>query len=118
MRAPGFVALAFALGLFGCGGTNQPGSAPATGPAATSAPVLRLPVEQAAAQLVAVGFGGTSGSDPGVRRLGDHPWGAVVIEAHNARSPASVRALVRAIRRQAAAAGLDASRHRDRPGGR
>ncbi|WP_259314219.1 glycoside hydrolase family 3 N-terminal domain-containing protein [Capillimicrobium parvum] len=69
--------------------------------------MLRLPVEQAAAQLFAVGFGGTSGSDPGVRRLGDRPWGAVVIEAHNARSPAQVRALVRAIRRRAGAGSLD-----------
>jgi len=111
LRLVPVVAAAMAsVALAACGGTNRPapvttggpGSTPATTPAGAPAPD---PVD-AAAQLFAVGFGGTSGTDAGVRRLAGHPWGAVVIEAHNARSPGQVRALVRAVRRRARAAGF------------
>ena len=84
-----------ALGTRGGGSADEP---------QTHAVVATLPVseEEAAARLFLVGFGGTRGSDPAVRRLGLRDWGGVVIERHNARSPRQVRALARAIRSDAA----------------
>lgn len=79
----------------------------ATGTVRTSGATLPIAPEQAAAQLFVVGFGGTRGSDPDVRRLAERPWGGVLLERGNASSPAGVRALVAAIRRRARAAGHD-----------
>ncbi len=88
------------------GGGGGGGAAPR--PVRAAGPRLELGLEQAAAQLFVVGFGGTSGADAGVRRLADRDWGGVVLERYNARSPAQVRALVSAIRSRARRAGRSA----------
>ncbi len=95
------VAVAAAAGAGLALGTRGGGPADAPRPRAVSA-VLPVPEAEAAARLFLVGFGGTRGDDPSVRRLGLRDWGGVVIEPHNARSPRQVRALVRSIRADAA----------------
>lgn len=82
------------------------GGSGATGTVRVQGATLPAPPEEAAARLFLVGFGGRAPSDPGVRRLARRPWGGVLIERANATTPDGVRALARAIRRQARAAGL------------
>ncbi|HEU4656384.1 MAG TPA: glycoside hydrolase family 3 N-terminal domain-containing protein [Capillimicrobium sp.] len=98
------IALAAGAGVAVLSAGGDDGSARTVGSAAATLP---MPPEQAAAQLFLVGFGGTTGSDPGVRRLAGRDWGGVVIERGNATSAAGVRALVAAIRRRARAAGRE-----------
>jgi beta-N-acetylhexosaminidase len=94
------VAVAAGVGL--ALGARGGGSGPAAAPAPASVQVrLPLPAPQAAARLFLVGFAGTSARDASVRALGDRAWGGVVLEPHNATSSGQVRALVRAIKRQA-----------------
>lgn len=81
------------------------GDSGATGTVRTTGATLPVAPEEAAARLFLVGFGGTRGGDPGVRRLADRPWGGVLLERANATSPAGVRALVATIRRRARDAG-------------
>jgi beta-N-acetylhexosaminidase len=78
-------------------------------PRPVAAPTATLPMapEDAAAQLFLVGFGGTAGSDPGVRRLAERDWGGVLLERSNAPSADAVRGLVRAVRAGARRAGHD-----------
>lgn len=93
------VAAAAGAGLvLGTRGGGSP-STPATGAVVATLPV---DVEQAAARLFLVGFGGTSSRDATVRRLALRDWGGVLIERHNARSAGQVRGLVAALRRGAA----------------
>jgi len=99
------VAVGAGVGLaLGARGGDDGGGAGAAGDVvvvASTPTTASLPVSTpvAAERLFLVGFAGTSARHRGVRALADHEWAGVVLEAHNARSPRQVRALVRAIKR-------------------
>jgi beta-N-acetylhexosaminidase len=96
------VAVAAGVGL--ALGARGGGAGTAATPVPTTASVqatLPMPAAQAAARLFLVGFAGTSARDASVHALGERDWGGVVLEPHNATSTGQVRALVRAIKRQA-----------------
>jgi beta-N-acetylhexosaminidase len=100
------VAAAFAVAA-GIAVALVAGGSDRAAPPVTAAGAATLPVtpEVAAAQLFVVGFGGTAGDSPGVRRLAERDWGGVVVEADNAVDPEQVRGLVAAIRARAVRAG-------------
>jgi beta-N-acetylhexosaminidase len=80
-------------------------------PAATAAAAARgddgkLPASapRAAARLFLIGFGGPLPTRPVLRRMADHEWGGVVLEAGNGVSVGQVALLVDRLRRAAARA--------------
>jgi beta-N-acetylhexosaminidase len=92
-RRAGIAAVACAAVLLGgCGGDDEPARTEPDGLAP-----LGLPLEQAVAQVFAVGFGGTAPSSPGVARLGRRAWGAVVLSPGNVSAPGQARTLARGI---------------------
>ncbi len=70
----------------------------ALGPVVATKPTApALPVEQAVAQLFAVGFEGTRPPGAMVRTMRRRAWGVVIVGATNYRSPSQVRAAVDAL---------------------
>lgn len=87
--------------------TASPAST-ATPPAtATAQGSARLPasLEQSAARVILVGFGGTQLSPEAVAQLARHEWGGVVLAPGNGTSETQVAALVTQVRAAAAQAG-------------
>ncbi|HEY3191017.1 MAG TPA: hypothetical protein VGJ70_26225, partial [Solirubrobacteraceae bacterium] len=92
-RALALTVLAAAVVAGGCGAESKPVAA---GPPGEFA--LGLPVEQAVAQLFAVGFAGTGPQAPIMAKLRARPWGAVVLHAGNMVAPFQTRTLIGALR--------------------
>jgi beta-N-acetylhexosaminidase len=77
----------------GCGGTSL--GRVAAGPPGELA--LGMPVQDAVAQLFAVGFAGTGPQAPMVARLRTRAWGMVVLEQRNVVAPVQARTLARSL---------------------
>jgi beta-N-acetylhexosaminidase len=88
----------------GCGGTSL--GRVAAGPPGELA--LGMPVQDAVAQLFAVGFAGTGPQAPMVARLRTRAWGMVVLEQRNVVAPVQARTLARSLRTAARRGGRPA----------
>jgi beta-N-acetylhexosaminidase len=92
-RRGALVALVAALVFGGCGTNQQPVRHEPPGRLA-----LGLPVDQAVAQLFAVGLAGTDPSAPMVKQLRHRDWGVLVLDGDNTKAPFQTRTLVGALR--------------------
>src|SRR5206468_711554 len=81
-----------ALVLAGCGGASNTRTV-----AGTPELALGMPVEDAVAQLFAVGFAGTGPQSAMVSRLRDRAWGVVVLDRQNTVAPVQSRALAQSL---------------------
>src|SRR5204862_3122221 len=59
---------------------------------------LGLPLNQAVAQLFAVGLAGTDASAPMVKQLRRRAWGVLVLDGDNTKAPFQTQTLVKALK--------------------
>jgi beta-N-acetylhexosaminidase len=86
-------ALLVACAVAGCGGSSLEREKPGPPPQLA----LGLPLEDAVAQVFAVGFGGTGPQATMVKRLRTRAWGVVLLDADNLQAPGQAQALARAL---------------------
>jgi len=92
-QALALLAAAAALATAACGDDAKP-RAPAGPPGELA---LGMPVQDAVAQLFAVGFAGTGPQAAMVKRLRKRAWGVVVLQDANTQAPLQTRTLARSL---------------------